>query len=96
MAVVKKVPLNTRVNETWFSLMNRLKSKWRNRMSRQLLQDLMFICCHGSEDLAKVDFEAALAKWKDLSERGRYLGTWKEDLTLVAQDMQKEAKLRSW
>ena len=100
MKLTNKLPVDTSENERWFSLMNRLKSKWRNRLSQKLLNDLMFTCCHGPDKLEDVNLDKALLKWKALcsNERGRYYAKWKEDdgLRNVVKDMQAEAKLMSW
>ena len=71
-------------------LMNRLKSKYRNRMSQSLLRDLMFIRANGPKLLKDLHVPLAIAKWKSNSKRGRYRKYWQEDLSLVVADMARE------
>ena len=87
MKLLLKVPLDTSCCERWFSLMNRLKDKYRNRMSDVLLQNLMMICAHGPIHAKDFDMAAAVTKWKTQTSRGRYTGAWKEEMAPVANHM---------
>lgn len=87
-----KVPYDTSCCERWFSLMNRLKSKYRNRMSQILIQNLMFICAHGPKKLVDLDVPAAIGMWRNNSKRGRYMGKWMQDMQPVIEDMEREFK----
>jgi len=66
--------------ERWFSQMNLIKTKGRNRLGRGLLEKLMMITINGPEP-KDVDFPAILKVWKDASTRGRYNGAWKADMS---------------
>ena len=60
IGICLKVPLDTSCCERWFSLMNRLKSKYRNIMSQSLLRDLMFICANGPKLLKDLHVPLAI------------------------------------
>ena len=92
LQICLKVPLDTSCCERWFSLMNRLKSKYHGRMSHILIRNLMCICANGPKKLADVDVPAAIAKWQLNSTWGRYMGMWAQDMAPVIADMQLEYK----
>ena len=87
LKVCVKVPLDTSCCERWISLLNRLKSKTRNRLSNTLLQNLMFICANGPANLKGLPVQAALKKWRAGQKRGRYQGKWKADHEAVVSYM---------
>jgi len=82
--VERKLPLDTSECERWFSLMNRLKTKWRNRLSNAALNDSMTICLLGPKELTEELLTKAIAKWHAMSRRGRYeTKAWKNDAANV-------------
>ena len=63
-------------------------------MCQPLLRDSTFICSHGKKDMALVVqsgiVQEAIAKWHDMTTRGRYLSSWKEDVKVAVQIMKQE------
>ena len=62
---------DTSACERWFSLMNRLKDKRRNRLNTELLDDMMFICLHASRrmETLKAMCPAILEIWSESTDR---------------------------
>ena len=89
--------MDTAACERWFSLMNRLKDKKRNRMSMSLLNDLMFFCLHAprSFDQLKSVLNDILDIWQSESKRGRYSATWRQEMNPVIEDLKYAEELES-
>ena len=58
--------------------MKRLKSRLRNRVNTELLNNLMMICLHAPKDLKslKCMLPAILDIWEASSKKGRYTSKW--------------------
>jgi hypothetical protein len=65
--------------ERIFSLMNRLKTPLRNRLSTSTLRDIMMICRHGPASVAGFDPWRAIAKWHDVSQLPRAMNKFKDE-----------------
>ena len=63
-------------------------------MCQPLLRNSTFICSHGTKDMAQVVqsgiVQETIAKWHDMTTRGRYLSSWKEDVEVAVQIMKQE------
>ena len=73
--------------ERWFSLMNRLKDKRRNRMNTEMLNNLMFLCLHAPRDIKQLQkcMPDIIKIWKEDSKRGRYKARWVQWEATVAE-----------
>jgi hypothetical protein len=69
------LPMDTSECERIFSLMNRLKTQVRNRLSNKRLNDLMICCrlCPPASDWTEDDIDMCIRRWLDGTKRGRYL-----------------------
>ena len=67
---------DTSACERWFSLMNRLKDKRRNRLNTGILDDLMFICLHAPRNLdqLKAMCPQILNLWSESTDRYKKSG----------------------
>ena len=75
--------------ERFVSLLNRIKSKCRSRLSIKLANWLMLIAANGPK-AGEVDWLAILELWKSNSARGRYDRAWRVDQTPVADELQND------
>ena len=76
--IERSIAMDTSCAERWFSLMKRLKSRLRNRMNTELLNNLMMVCLHAPKDLKSLKsmLPAILDIWEASSKRGRYTSKW--------------------
>ena len=88
-------PMDTSCAERWFSLMNLVKDKRRNRMNTALLNDLMFICTHAPKSISQLKSVMIdiLVLWEEEPERGRYHGKWHEDVKTTIEDLEYEQEI---
>ena len=56
--------------------------------------ETLLSCSHGTKDMAQVVqsgiVQETIAKWHDMTTRGRYLSSWKEDVEVAVQIMKLE------
>jgi hypothetical protein len=71
--------IDTSAGERWFSLMNQLKWKRRNRLDDQVLNDLMFVILHAPKSIVELKklCPEILRVWSELSVGGRYSKSWR-------------------
>ena len=95
LEIEQSMSRDTSCNERWFSLMNRLKDKRRNRMSSEVMDDLMFICLHAPKSIHQIKplLPNIIEIWKEQSKcRGRYAAKWKR-LETVVEEMKYDEDL---
>ena len=72
LQIVLSIPVQTFTLERGFSLMKQIKTDWRNRLSSQILSQLMMIELDGP-DLDHFNAEPAIMKWWSAGPRSRQL-----------------------
>ena len=79
------IALDTAVAERWFSLMALLKDKRRNRMNKDVLNKLVFVCCHAPKSMlvSKTIVHDIRVIW--LEAKDRYKKKWTEWETTVSE-----------
>ena len=91
LSLERKLPMDSSSIERRFSTMNRLKSKWRNTLSQQVLNDLMMVCCNAVEWPDNEFFLKVISKYRSLTQRKRYEGKWRADRNELAKEIDSKS-----
>ena len=92
LRIVLVIPVQTATLERGFSLMKRIKSDWRNRLSPETLSQLIMIKLDGP-DMDNFNSEAAIMKWWQAGPRSRRLTHYKHQPKLETSESEEDCDL---